>query len=126
MYPLKCLLGAHIWTFLRDIQPSKTKKSRKINCDKNRVYGTQKKHIELRNSTKKTKIELVNPVSRNKPKTIKICQFGLPSFDLFLLISHHWVVRFHFSFLRSNHELNMLLLSTINPIFDTLHHGLQK
>ena len=26
MYPLKCLLGAHIWTFLRDIQPSRTNK----------------------------------------------------------------------------------------------------
>ena len=74
MYPLKCLLGAHIWTFLCDIQPSKTKKSRKINCDKNRVYGTQKKHIQLTDSMQKTKIELVNPVPRNKQKTVKIWQ----------------------------------------------------
>ena len=61
MYPLRCLLRAHIWTFLCDIQPSKTKKSQKINCDKNRVHGTQKKHIQLTDSTQKNKIESVNP-----------------------------------------------------------------
>ena len=44
----------------RDVQPSKTKKSRKINCDKNRVYGTQKKGIQLTDWTQKNQIELVN------------------------------------------------------------------
>ena len=80
MYSLKCLLRAHISTYLHDIQLKKVKKN---NYGKNRVYGTQKKCIQLTDSTHKNKIELVNPVPRNKPETVKFWQ-NKPNRQIFI------------------------------------------
>ena len=48
-----------------------------MNCDKNRVYGTQKKHIQLTDSTQKNSIQSINSEPRYEQKRMKIWRFGL-------------------------------------------------